>query len=59
MNQILSVEMPRKGATSKSRNSNKVSTKSVITFFCIVLIILGIALIGIAVFSMVTAGIPF
>ncbi len=53
MNQILSVEMPRKGATSKSRNSNKVSTKSVITFFCIVLIILGIALIGIAVFSMV------
>ena len=53
MNQILSVEMPKKRAKAKSSGqSNKASTKSVITFFCIVLIILGISLIGLALFSM-------
>ena len=54
MNQILSVEMPKKRAKAKSsgQQNNKASTKSVITFFCIVLIILGIALIGIALFTM-------
>lgn len=53
MNQILSVEMPKKRAKIKGNSSNKASTKSVIIFFCIVLIIFGMALIGIAIFSMV------
>ena len=53
MNQILSVEMPKKRTKSKSSGqNNKASTKSVIIVFCIVLIVLGIALIGIALFSM-------
>lgn len=53
MNQILSVEMPKKRSKSKSSGqNNKASTKSVITVFCIVLIVLGTALIGITLFSM-------
>lgn len=51
MNQILSVEMPKKKSKVKSSSSNKASTKSVVTFFCIVLLIFGIALIGIGAFS--------
>lgn len=52
MNQILSVEMPKKKSKIKSsRPNNKASTKSVVTFFCIVLLIFGISLIGISLFS--------
>ena len=54
MNQILSVEMPKK--KSKLRNKggqgNKASTKSVVIFFSVVLIIFGIGLIGVSIYSM-------
>lgn len=46
MNQILSVEMP-----SNEKPRKKANIKSVIIFFCIVLIILGIAVIAIAIYS--------
>lgn len=51
MNQILSVEMPKKRTKIKTGQNNKASTKSVVTFFCVVLIIFGIALIGISIFA--------
>ena len=56
MNQILSVEMPKK--KSKIRNqggqSNKASTKSVVLFFSIIVLLFGIALIGVGVHWMIT-----
>lgn len=52
MNQILSVEMPKKKSKIKSSSqNNKASTKAVVTFFCIVLLFFGIYLIGISLFS--------
>ena len=55
MNQILSVEMPKKSSKRKTGQNNKLSTKTVVTFFCIVLIILGTALIGVSIFSMLSS----
>jgi len=53
MNQILSVETLKK--KSKVRGvggqNSKASTKSVVIFFCIVLLLFGIALIGISLYS--------
>lgn len=53
MNQILSVEMPKKNnKTYRKNNGNgKASTKSVIIFFCMILLIFGIAMIGLGVYS--------
>ena len=51
MNQILSVELPKKRTNTKRGQNNKASTKSVVTFFCIVLILFALALIGISLFS--------
>ena len=53
MNQILSVEMPNQ--KSKSKKGDKASTKSVIIFMCIVLIVFGLALSGIALFSIMNS----
>jgi hypothetical protein len=48
MNQILSVEMPN----NKNRKSNKkASIKSVVIFFCIILLIFGIAMIAVGMMS--------
>lgn len=54
MNQILSVEMPKKKSKLKNQGGqgNKASTKSVVIFFSIVLLVFGIALIGISLYSM-------
>lgn len=54
MNQILSIEMPKsnsKKTTNRSRGNKKASTKSVITFFCIMLLIFGIAMVGLGIYS--------
>lgn len=47
MNQILSVEMPSK----KKKKNKKVNIGSIIAFFCIILLIFGILMIGIGIFS--------
>ena len=52
MNQILSVEMPKRKSKIGTRQNNKASTKSVVTFFAFVLIIFGITIIGMSIFSM-------
>lgn len=54
MNQILSVELPKKKSKLRTQGgqSNKASTKSVVIFFSIVLLLFGIALIGISLYSM-------
>ena len=52
MNQILSVEMPKKKSKIKNGYNNKASTKSVVTFLCIGLIIFAIAMIGVSIYSM-------
>lgn len=55
MNQILSVEMPKnKSKYNPSGPSNKASIKSVTLFFAIALIILGIAIVGVAIYSIST-----
>ena len=55
MNQILSVEMPKNKTKARaSGHNNKASTKSVVSFFCIILLIFGIALIGIGVYSILS-----
>ena len=52
MNQILSVEAPREKKSTKTRQkTGGTNTKSAITFFCIILILFGVALIGVAIFS--------
>lgn len=53
MNQILSVEMPKKKSKLKMsrEQNNKASTKSVVLFFSIVLLVFGIALIGVGIYS--------
>lgn len=54
MNQILSVEMPKnntKKASRRNSGNGKASTKSVIIFFCIILLIFGIALAALGVYS--------
>lgn len=52
MNQILSVEMPNKSSKRKNRSQNKkASTKSVVIFFSIVLLIFGIILVGVGIYS--------
>ena len=48
MNQILSVEMPSK---KKKKSNKKVNIGSIIAFFCIILLIFGILMIGIGIFS--------
>ena len=54
MNQILSVELPKKRSKIKTgQNNNKVSTKSAVTFFSIVLILFGLALIGVSIYSFI------
>ena len=54
MNQILSVEMPKSNIKKSNvpHESKKASTKSVILFFSIILLIFGIVIIGIAIFSL-------
>lgn len=53
MNQILSVDMPKHNNRRKIKGENKkASTKSVVLFFCIVLVVFGLALVGIGVFAM-------
>lgn len=51
MNQILSVEMPKRSNKRIKGETKKASTKSVVLFFSIVLIIFGIALIGMGIYS--------
>ena len=53
MNQILSVEMPKSKSKKPYRNSSskKASIKSVVIFFCIILLIFGIAMIGLGLYS--------
>lgn len=53
MNQILSVEMPKK-RTKSSGEGNKANTKTIIMVFCIVLIILGVSIIGVTLLSMLS-----
>lgn len=55
MNQILSVEMPKKKSKKNYQGQphDKANIKTIITFFCIALAILGIALIGISIFSII------
>ena len=50
MNQILSVEMPQKHE-KKRKEPKKASTKSILIFFSIVLVIFGVLLIGFAIFK--------
>ncbi len=55
MNQILSVEMPKKKMKTKTNQAtygNKANIKSVVLVFSIILLVFGIALIGISTFSM-------
>lgn len=55
MNQILSVEMPKnKSKYNSSGPRNKASIKSVTLFFAIALIVFGIAIIGVAIYSIST-----
>lgn len=52
MNQILSVEMPKNNTkTKRKREPGKASTKSVVLFFSIILIVFGIALILIGILT--------
>lgn len=52
MNQILSVEMPKNNTkTKRKREPGKASTKSVLLFFSIILIVFGIALILIGILT--------
>ena len=53
MNQILSVEMPKKKSKLRTQGgqNNKASTKSVVIFFSIVLLLFGFAIIGVSLFS--------
>ena len=53
MNQILSVEMPQKRSKNRNRGSNK---KMMPTILCIILIMFGIALIGVGGYSMFAGG---
>ena len=50
MNQILSVEMPKNKARNKS---NKTNIKTIIIFFCVILIIFAIAIGVIVIFTMI------
>ena len=45
MNQILSVEMPKRGNNKNNKINKKANTKSVIIFFSIALILFGITII--------------
>ena len=54
MNQILSVEMPKsKPGSYRNRNSNKADIKTVIVFFCIILILFAliIAVVGVSLMN--------
>ena len=53
MNQILSVEMPKSKSKKAYRKSNskKTDIKVVLIFFCIILLILGIAMAGLGIYS--------
>jgi len=55
MNQILSVEMPKKKSKKnyQGQQHDKLNIKSIIIFFCIVLAIFGIVLIGMAIYSFI------
>ncbi len=55
MNQILSVEMPKKKLKKNIQGgqTNKANTRTVVIFFSIVLLIFGIALIGISLYTMI------
>ena len=58
MNQILSVEMPKSKSKKPYRNSSskKASIKSVVIFFCIILLIFGIAMVGLGIYSKLKDG---
>lgn len=53
MNQILSVEMPKRGNNKNNKINKKVNIKSVIIFFSIALILFGIIIIISGIFSMI------
>lgn len=48
MNQILSVEMSN---NKKKKSNKKASIKTIVIFFCMILVILGIAMVAIGIFS--------
>ena len=52
MNQILSVEMPKNNKSRNKSTSNKANIKTVIIFFCIILILFAIIIGGIGVYSL-------
>ena len=52
MNQILSVENPKNTRKKIGRDGNKASIKSVVIFFCIILIIFGISVTALGIYSL-------
>lgn len=52
MNQILSVENPKNSRKRNGRDGNKASIKSVVIFFCIILIIFGISVTVLGIHSL-------
>lgn len=52
MNQILSVEMPKNNKSRNRSTSNKANIKTVIIFFCIILILFAIIIGGVGVYSL-------
>ena len=52
MNQILSVDNPKKNKNKFGREGNKASIKSIVIFFCIILIVFGIAVTALGIYSL-------
>lgn len=52
MNQILSVEMPKNNKSRNRSTSNKANIKTVIIFFCIILILFAIIIGGVGIYSL-------
>lgn len=52
MNQILSVEMPKNNKSRNKSTSNKANIKTVIIFFCIILILFAIIIGGVGIYSL-------
>ena len=55
MNQILSVEMPKKQNSYRNRNSKKADIRTILIFFCIILILFAL-IIGVVAVSMINKG---
>ena len=52
MNQILSVDNPKNSRKKFGKDGNKASIKSVVVFFCIILIIFGISVTALGIYSL-------